>query len=728
MKLIIISNRLPLKIVEENNQHKIIKSQGGVATGLDSLETSIAKHWVGWPGMYLEDCEEKKEIDKQLAEQDFHPVYLSPEQIENYYEGYSNSVLWPLCHYFSNYIHYENKYWEAYKEVNALFCEKAMEIIEPGDIVWVQDYQLMLVPGMIREKISDVSIGYFHHIPFPSYELFRALPERAEILKGLLGADLVGFHTHSYMRHFISAVYRVLKLDCHLDEIQLDRRVVDVDAFPMGINYTKYYNALQDIHIWRKAEELKKSFGNGKIMISVDRLDYSKGILIRLKSFEQFLQNHPEYKGKVSLVMIVSPSRDNVDIYAELKNEIDKMVGAINGTFSTIDWTPVYYFYRSFDFEELTALYHISDIALVTPLRDGMNLVAKEYLATKKDKPGVLILSEMAGASNELSEAIIVNPTDIKEIENAILQALEMPADEQLRSLSSMQDIISIQTVGQWAKDFVQELKQVRKYNAQLEQKIVEKKNFDIIKEDYEKSKNRLIILDYDGTLVGFDKDPLKVSPSQNLLDLLSKLNHDPKNRIVISSGRDRHVLEKWLGNLHVGLAAEHGAFYKEKGVWYKNTPEIKWDDEILKIIHHTVKRTPRSRMEVKDTAIVWHYRDVDSWLADLRVNQLVDALINPCARHNLQIMKGNKIIEVKSSDFNKGTEAKRLVEGGDYDFIMAIGDDTTDEEMFLALPENATTIKVGKNTKTSKYNLPTQTQTIYFLNKLVEPHTTVLN
>lgn len=721
MKLIIISNRLPLKIVEEKDKHKIIPSQGGVATGLDSLETKMEKHWVGWPGMYLEDCKEKEEIDKELTKQDFHPVYLSPEQIENYYEGYSNSVLWPLCHYFSNYMHYENKYWETYKEVNALFCDKAMEIIEPGDIVWVQDYQLMLVPGMIREKISDVSIGYFHHIPFPSYELFRALPERAEILKGLLGADLVGFHTHSYMRHFISAVYRVLKLDCHLDEIQLDRRVVDVDAFPMGINYKKYYNALQDKSIQRKVDEFKESFGKGKIMISVDRLDYSKGILIRLKSFEQFLQNHLEYIGKVSLVMIVSPSRDNVDIYAELKNEIDKMVGSINGQFSTLDWTPVYYFYRSFEFEELTALYNIADIALVTPLRDGMNLVSKEYLATKKNKPGVLILSEMAGASIELSDAIIVNPTDLKEIENAILKALEMPEKEQLDALHSMQDIISIQTVEQWAKDFVQELRVVRKHNIQLEKKIVEKKNFKTIKKAYDDSQSRLILLDYDGTLVGFKKDPAQAYPPENLLELLSELKSDPKNHVVISSGRDRNILDKWLGNLSIDLAAEHGAFYKENRIWHKNASKIKWDDEILKIIHHTVKRTPRSRMEVKDTAIVWHYRDVDTWLADLRVNQLVDALINPCSRNNLQIMKGNKIVEVKSTNFNKGTEAKRLIEKGDYDFIMAIGDDTTDEEMFLALPESAITIKVGKNTRTAKYNLPTQAQTIYFLNKLAE-------
>ncbi|MDU1893020.1 MAG: bifunctional alpha,alpha-trehalose-phosphate synthase (UDP-forming)/trehalose-phosphatase [Dysgonomonas sp.] len=720
MKLIIISNRLPLKIVEENNKYKVIPSPGGLSTGLDSLETKVEKHWIGWPGMYLDDCKEKESIDKQLAEQKYTPVYLTPDQIENYYEGYSNSVLWPLCHYFSNYIQYENKYWEAYKEVNALFCEVALKVIEPDDIVWVQDYQLMLLPKMIRDKMPDVSIGYFHHIPFPSYELFRSLPERAELLKGLLGADLVAFHTHSYMRHFISAVYRVLKLDCNLDEIQLDDRVVDVDAFPMGINYDMYHEALLDSSIEKKSKELRQSFGKAKLMLSVDRLDYSKGITIRLQSFGNFLERNPQYKGKVSLVMIVAPSRDTVDIYAELKNEIDKLVGAINGKFATIDWTPVYYFYHSFQFEELVALYQISDIALVTPLRDGMNLVAKEYIATKREQAGTLILSEMAGASIELSDAIIVNPTDIHEIENAMKQALEMPINEQQERINLMQEIISTQTVKQWAMDFIEELKQVREKNRALTRKIVVKDNFDKIKEDYSKSQKRLIILDYDGTLAPFQKRPEDAYPTEELLQLLSKLANDPINEVVVSSGRDRHTLDKWLGTLPIGLAAEHGAFYKENGKWHSKISKIKWDKEILDIIEHTVKRTPRSKIEVKDTAIVWHYRTVDSWLADLRVTQLINALINPCSRMNLQIMKGNKIVEVKYNDITKGSEAIRLVNQDNYDFIMAIGDDTTDEDMFLALPEDAVTIKVGRNSNVSKYNIPTQAQTLYFLDKLI--------
>ncbi|MBN9286078.1 MULTISPECIES: bifunctional alpha,alpha-trehalose-phosphate synthase (UDP-forming)/trehalose-phosphatase [unclassified Flavobacterium] len=721
MKLVIISNRLPLKVVEEEKGYRIVPSTGGLTTGLSSLETTMETHWIGWPGLYIEEPGERKKIDRELELLNYHPVYLTPDQIENYYEGYSNSVIWPLFHYFFSNVRYQNDYWDAYKEVNALFCEKALEVIATGDTIWVQDYQLMLLPRMIREKMTDISIGYFHHIPFPSYELFRSLPERAEILSGLLGADLIAFHTHGYMRHFISTIYRVMKLDCHLDEIYLHDRIVDVDAFPMGINYEMFHTALLNPDISRRAEELKKDFGSGKLVLSVDRLDYSKGILMRLKSFEYFLNNNPQYQGKVSLVMIVAPSRDNVAIYAKLKEDIDRKVGAVNGQYSTADWRPVYYFYRSFRFEELAALYNISSICLVNPFRDGMNLVAKEYVASKRDGKGVLILSEMAGASIELPDALIVNPNDLKEIESAILQALEMSEEEQSTAISNMQEIISVQHVGQWAKDFIEELAHVKKKNKSLQQKVIQEVHFNEIRQAYTQSRNRLIILDYDGTLAAFHSNPMKAYPTPEILHLLEKMSSDAANRIIISSGRDRQTLESWLGHLPLGIAAEHGMFYKEQGEWQGKTTKMEWDSEIITIMKHTVKKTPRSKLEIKEAALVFHYRDVDVWLAELRVTQLINDLINPCSRQNLQIMKGNKIIEVKPGGYNKGTEALRLAAESNYDFVMAIGDDTTDEEMFIALPAGAVTIKVGKTSNAARYNIPKQADTIGFLYKLTD-------
>ncbi len=721
MKLIIIANRLPLKATRtENNSFEFTRSEGGLTTGMDSLDTSIEKHWVGWPGAYAETSEEENEITKHLEEFRFHPVFLSQDQVLNYYEGYSNSTLWPLCHYFYAFVEYENKYREMYREVNELFCKAALPFIEPGDIVWVQDYQLMLLPQLLRKSTHDISIGYFHHIPFPSYELFRVLPERAELLNGLLGADLVGFHTHEYMRHFVSAAERVLDLRFTLDQVSLNNRIAHVDAFPMGINFPLYYDAILQPEVQLKAAELRKNYGDHKLILSVDRLDYSKGILHRIKGFSKFIEHHPEYKEKISLVMIVVPSRDTVDQYADLKTKIDEAIGAINGLYSTINWTPVYYFYHGFDFNELVAMYHIADIALITPLRDGMNLVAKEYLAAKRDKPGVLILSEMAGAAIELTKAIIVNPNNIIEIEEAILTALEMPEEEQRTRLAHMQKTISKQTVNRWAESFIDRLEVIKQENANLISEKIDESTFQKIKEQYRQANKRLFILDYDGTLAAFRSKPEDAKPTPELLNVLSHLASQPGNKVVISSGRDHQTLEQWLGHLPVDMAAEHGSYYKEYGKWHKNvTDEKPWDDEILSILNTFVEKTPRSILEEKETTLVWHFRNVDAWLASLREQQLFETLIGPCSLKNLQIMRGNKILEIKSPKFNKGSEARRLLTVDNYDFVLAMGDDTTDEDTFRELPADAFTIKIGNFSQLARYNIRSQAGTLPFLMRL---------
>src|SRR5690554_2528681 len=567
MKTIIIANRLPVKIERDGNEFNIIRSEGGLATGLGSLETDSEIYWVGWPGVFTDDEEEKKEITKKLHSMNFHPVFLSADQIENYYEGYSNSTIWPLCHYFFSFIEYRADYWEAYQQVNSLFCDESMQFIEDDDIVWVQDYQLMLLPKKIRDKKPNANIGYFHHIPFPSYELFRVLPEREEILEGLLGADLIGFHTYDYMRHFISAIYRVLNINCNLDEVNLDNRIIHIDAFPMGINYEQYNQAPKLPEVKEKSDLLREKLGERSIILSVDRLDYSKGILHRLDGFAQFLENHPEYHEKVSLAMIVVPSRDNVEMYAELKAKIDRFIGEINGRYARLGWSPILYFYRSFSFEELIAMYDIADIALVTPLRDGMNLVAKEYLAAKGDHTGVLILSEMAGAAIELQDALIINPNDNDEIEKAIMQALTMPEEEKRERMGRMQKQIAARTVKRWANDFVKELQSIKEQNREILQKVVGKRQLTQIKSAYDEAVSRLILLDYDGTLSPFVKKPEDAVPSEQLLELLRRLSGDKRNKVVINSGRNHQMLDKWFKGLSLDFAAEHGIFYKDDGI-----------------------------------------------------------------------------------------------------------------------------------------------------------------
>ncbi|NLZ94233.1 MAG: bifunctional alpha,alpha-trehalose-phosphate synthase (UDP-forming)/trehalose-phosphatase [Bacteroidales bacterium] len=723
MKLIILSNRLPVKIKKnENNEFIISPSEGGLATGLGSLDTDTEKIWIGWPGIHTDDESEKQEITKRLNNLNFYPVFLSEEQIELYYEGYSNSVIWPLCHYFYSYIDYNAEYWEAYQEVNKMFAEAAFPLIDDEDIIWVQDYQLMLLPALIREQRSKVSIGYFHHIPFPSYELFRLLPKRETVLNGLLGADLIGFHTHDYMRHFISAIYRVLQLESRLDEIQLSDRVVHVDTFPMGINYDHYHDTVLKPSVKEKITELRKKIGDHSIILSVDRLDYSKGILHRLIGFSQFLENNPEYLGKVSLIMIVVPSRDQVEMYADLKIKIDELIGNINGQYSDLGWTPVHYFYRSFEFEELVALYHTADVGLVTSLRDGMNLVAKEYIATKHSNTGVLILSELAGAAIELTDALIINPNDADEIEEAIYKALTMDDDEKTRRLDRMKQRISTHTVEKWAGDFVDELKSIKNQNRSINKKTITQNKLAFIKKDYDKSKSRLIILDYDGTLSPFVKNPEDAIPTKRTLEMLKNLTSDKNNNIVINSGRNHHTLDKWFKGIDVDLAAEHGAFYKSEGKWEQNIKEKPvWDKEILDILHRTVDRTPRSELEIKETALVWHYRNSDIWLADMREKQLVNELMGPVARHDLQIMRGNKIVEIKSPNHHKGSEVERLLKKDNYDFVMAIGDDTTDDDMFRALPKGGFSIKVGDFSEAAQLRLPWQDEVVPFLEGLIK-------
>jgi len=721
MRLFIIANRLPIKIFrDDNGKIQFQESEGGLVTGLNSLTTKLEKHWIGWPGMNVDNKKERLSVKERLGEKNYHPIFLSSKQIKDYYEGYSNSTLWPLFHYFYTYIEFENRYWEAYKKVNSLFAENTLDIIRPGDIIWVQDYQLMLLPKLLRDKMPDINIGYFHHVPFPSYEFFRVLPERAELLNGILGADLIGFHTPDYMRHFISAVERVLHRKFTLDKTNVGRRNVQVNAFPMGINYKKYHNAPNTPAVKKYSKSLCENYGNSQLILSVDRLDYSKGILHRIKGFAKFLKDYPEYHNKVSLVMVTVPSRDKVARYAQLKRKIEEEISSLNGKYSTISWTPIYYFYHSLEFEELSAMYNRANIALITPLRDGMNLVAKEYLATKHNVPGVLILSEMAGAAIELTKAIIINPNDINQIEQSIVEALRMPNEEKMTRLRYMQKIIEKHDVKRWAQTFVGELNSMNKQNQKNNNKILTPALIKKIKKEYKNANHRLLLFDYDGTLSSFYPLSMDAFPRPDILNLLKKFKDDKKNYLLLNSGRDRRNLEDWFGSLSIDMEAEHGAAYKRNNVWTDRVVRMTWDKEILRILHSFVDKTPGAYLEEKETALVWHYRNVDSWLGILREHQLVNAMMTPCSHLGLQVMRGNKIVEIKSALFSKSTGTKELLKNKEYDFILCLGDDITDEDMFKILPKAACSVKIGKNSDSAKYNLPLQEDVLPFLEDLI--------
>jgi len=722
-KTIIVSNRLPVKITQEDNELLFNSSEGGLATGLGSIYKEEDNIWIGWPGMIIEK-EEEKGVTEKLKELNLIPVFLEDSDIKGYYEGFSNEILWPVFHYISTYARFDPDNWESYKTANEKFADVVLSHLEPGDTIWIHDYQLLLLPGIIRKKHPDISIAFFQHIPFPSQELFRLIPWRKELLKGMLGADLIGFHTFDDVRHFISAATHLLDLHADGNMIRSGDRAIAVEPFPMGIDAQKFSELSDDKTVKEHVKSLRDHYTNQKIFLSIDRLDYSKGIIQRLEAFELFLQENPDYHEKVVLFMIVVPSRDNVAEYQRLKNEIDRIVGNINSHYRKLDWYPIAYFYQSYPVEFLSALYNIADVCLITPMRDGMNLVCKEYVASRNDNTGVLILSEMAGASKELSDAIIVNPTNIRRVKNALIEALNMPAKEMEDRMIAMRQMVFRYNIYHWVKIYMQRLKDVKSAQSSMKAGRVKDSIKDQIKNSFNTSEKRLILLDYDGTLVGFKTQIDLASPDQELYNLLDRFTVDKKNHTALISGRKHETLEEWFGHKEMDLIAEHGAWRKKAGGSWKQKADLSmsWKDEVHLLMDAFCDRTPGAFVEEKSYSLVWHYRKVQKGLGALRANELMDNLRYITAAHGLQLLNGDKVVEVKNSEVNKGKATLSMINKSEYDFILAIGDDYTDEDIFKALPENAFSIKVGNHISAARYFLEDFHEVRNLLQFLLQP------
>jgi trehalose 6-phosphate synthase/phosphatase len=643
-------------------------------------------------------------------------VSLTEKDVELFYGGFSNNTIWPLFHYFGEYTVIKQEYWKSYVEVNRKFAKVILKNLKAGDKIWVHDYHLLLLPQMLKEKMPNVSIGFFLHIPFPSFEIFRTLPWRNELLRGMLGADLIGFHTFDYKRHFMSAVKRLLGLETQFNQVFINNRTASVQAFPMGIDYEKFHEESKQQLSRTLSEkpvieqELYKYLllsPEVRLVLSIDRLDYTKGIASRIRAFDYFLTNNPKYVGKVTLIMLTVPSRADIEQYQLMKSEIDELVGAINAKYSSINWRPIWYFYRSVSFESLVALYSASDIALITPVRDGMNLVAKEYIAARADKKGVLILSEMAGASKEMSEAIIVNPFDYNNISDALKQALEMPVAEQIKRNDILQNRLKKYNVEKWANDFMTALNKTSIIDKKPKTvKLITKAKEELLRVHAE-AKKRIIFLDYDGTLVGFNKNPRLSNPDKELYNILDLLRSN-KNKLVIISGRDRNDLDEWFAGKNYCLIAEHGAWIKEENEEWKQKDNLddEWKKQVLPIMNFYLDRTIGSSVETKDYSIVWHYRNVDPELGSQHANELRDELSALAINNKLEVLEGSKIIEIKCANINKGNAANSLLANNKYDFIACIGDDLTDEYMFKMMPKKTFSIKVGSLNSSAKYNL----------------------
>ena len=729
-RLFIIANRLPVHMDAENN---LKSSAGGLVSAINSYLTGLGTKpqqkfdktfWVGVPG-----CTPVQwELASASLPDDLYtylPVYSTTQQYNAYYNGFSNCVLWPLFHYFPSYAEYSQEDYDCYLQMNTLFSDVLIKHLRPTDVVWIHDYHLLPLAGVIRKLVPGITIGFFLHIPFPSFEIFRLLPKQwqEELLSGILGADLIGFHTIDYASHFLQTVQMVLGLDNEMHIIRHDDRLIKVDVFPISIDFQNFHEAYNREGIAILRESIQEQLSGKKLIFSVDRLDYTKGVHNRLKAYEQFLIQHPDYREKVVFIIVVVPSRDTIPKYAERKKMIDETISNINSKIGTIHWQPIIYQYNCVSFEQMMALYTSCHLALITPLRDGMNLVAKEFVASRKDKRGVLVISEMAGAARELTNALTINPNDVNEMASKIKEGLEMNATEQQQRMEAMQDRIRQYDVTVWADDFLSQLNLIKKKQQEFQVKFLDDYSRHFILDAYRNADRRLLLFDYDGTLVPFTSHPSKAKPGLHLLQLIHDLSSQKENDLFIISGRNSEWLESCFGALPVSLVAEHGARIKWKSEGWTDQvkAQIEWRSGVQSIMDVYVKRCAGSFIEIKDFSIVWHYRSVAPEQAKLRSMELFSELTEHTRNRELQVLLGNKIVEVRNLGVHKGTAVKKILSRQEYNFILSVGDDRTDEDMFRLLvdKENCFTIKIGPEASFAQYNLHTPQMVIPVLESI---------
>ena len=707
------------------------ESAGGLVSALKSYfesdqnkDSFSSALWIGSADFPQARWEKYQENPGERGSFDVLPIFVESKIYNRYYNGFCNATIWPLFHYFPSLVEFDEDTFRSYEEVNHLFAKTLLSILEPDDILWIHDYQLMQLPGLIRDRMPEATIGFFLHIPFPSFEIFRLLhkPWKEKIIGGMLGADLIGFHTHEYVQHFLKTVQMVHGYDSQFRYIVMKDKIVKAEMFPLGIDFDKFHNAGSHPKVVEQLKQIKNNFKDKKIIFSVDRLDYTKGVTHRLSGFERFLDQHSEWRGKVVFILIIVPSRQIISKYNERKKLIEERVGRINGKYSSLEWQPIIYRYSNLSFEDLAALYQSADVGLITPIRDGMNLVAKEYVASQQDK-GVLVLSELAGAANEMGEAMLVNPMDKEEVAQSIYNALTLPVAEQKQKIETLQSRLRDYSVFHWVNDFLKQLDEIKEYQVSQRTKHITAPIEDEIITRYREASRRHLFLDYDGTLVPFAKYPKLAVPNEELIRLLEQIASDDKTHVTIISGRDSATLEGWFDKVPVNLVAEHGASVRMKNGKWRHHREIdqSWKPAMRPTMELYVQRSPGSFVEEKTHTLAWHYRNVHPELGFIRSRELLDNLHHLVRNTPLQIIDGNKVIEVRISGVDKGSVAKKFLQDADYDFIMAFGDDKTDEDMFKALADKAVTVKIGTGHTAAQYNLTNQGEVVHLLKRLIK-------
>ena len=696
--ILLIANRLPFTVRETQDGVTVVPSAGGLAVGMRPLHESSDAVWIGWTGVASDSPAAKGLTSAEWQAAGCVPVALTRAEIASFYDEYANGALWPVFHSMTTLMPLQPPSWIQYEAVNRRFAELALKHAGPETAIWVHDYHLMRVPLLVRQAAPAACIGFFLHIPFPALETYSVLPDRRALLEGVLAADVVGFHTATYLENFASAALHLLGAAVDGDVVSWRGHETRLGVFPMGIDAERIEQAASSPEVERLTAEYRAD--GSRIIVGVDRLDYTKGIPRRLLAFQQLLRRHPELAGSVRLVQVGVPSRTAVPEYRRLVREIEGLAGRINGAFATPTWTPVHYLARSVSEPELLALYRAADVMMVTPIRDGMNLVAKEFVASRSDEDGVLVLSEFAGAAAELGEALQVNPFDLDGTAAALHAALTMGNAERRTRMLGLRHRVRTQTVSRWADSFLATMAETASKPGRLRLRASPPTLLEAAAAAAREAPELLILLDYDGTLVPLAALPHLAAPDAEVRALLEALAARPGTAVHIISGRDRGTLAAWLGDLPIGLHAEHG-------LWSRPGPDRSWAElpatpsarhpDALRLLEETTSRVPGSLVETKSIGVAWHYRAADPVFAERQARLLQRELDELLRDEPLEVLTGDRVVEIRPRGIHKGVVAGRLLElapGGAK--ILAMGDDRTDEDLFAGLPPDAIAIHVG--------------------------------
>jgi trehalose 6-phosphate synthase/phosphatase len=685
--VIVVSNRLPVTVVREGGRTTIRHSAGGLVSALEPVLMHRGGTWVGWSGTTADVPVELPTADLPYR---LVAVPLSRGEVKGFYHSFANATLWPLFHGFPTRARFDRRSWEVYARVNHRFAAATADAADGVELVWVHDYQLMVTPAALRERLPDTRLAFFLHIPFPPFDLFRLLPWDRELLRGLLGCDLIGFHSQGYVRNFLDSVERLLgvRVDRDTQLIEYAGRTVRVGAFPLGIDF--------DVYDARARAAPPGARQDVRIVLGVDRLDYTKGIPERIRAFERLLELHPEHRERVILLQLAVPSRSEVPEYRRLKREIDELVGRVNGRFGTPQWAPIHYLHRGATPEHLVQLYRDAHVGLVTPLRDGMNLVAKEYVACQVGDPGVLVLSRFAGASETMREALLVNPYNIDATAEALHRALTMDEAERRSRLAALRWRERRYNVHAWVDDFLQA---TRAINAGIRPPTPA--DFEAWLGTRLAGARLALFLDYDGTLTPIVEHPAQAQLSPDMRRALRACARRPDMDVAIISGRALHDLQAIVGEPRLIYAGNHGLEIAAPDMPPYRHPDLPHFIERLNALADDldVLAADGAWVERKQATLTLHYRSVDPSrrpaLIDRAKNMIAAAGFQPrdgiCtveARPPIGWDKGQAVLHVLRQRYGPSwSERARPV---------YLGDDQTDEDAFRVLAGLGVTFRVG--------------------------------